>query len=207
MQGTSMASPHAAGAAAIAAGLQPGWDATALKAALLGGADPVPALAGRGVTGARLDAAGTAALAAGRAPGAPDRSAFEPTSEVPPPDGAPAAHTPARSAGEPRVRRLRVRGRPRVCRGATGCRARTATLSFSLDDSATVTTRLERRRCRRPACAWVRTGRRTRRAAAGTTRWTVGARLLGMRLRPARWRVAVTAPGGTARRAFTVGGR
>jgi hypothetical protein len=100
-----------------------------------------------------------------------------------------------------------VRGRPRLCRGATGCRARTATLSFSLDVSATVTTRLERRRCGRPACAWVRAGRRTRRAAAGRTRWTVGARLLGMRLRPARWRVAVSAPGASARRAFTVGGR
>ena len=102
-----MASPHAAGAAAIAAGLQPGWGATALKAALLGGADPVPALAGRGVTGARLDAAAPPPSPRRRPPGAPDRSATS-RERGPPPDGAPAAHTPARSA-EPRVRRPRAR--------------------------------------------------------------------------------------------------
>ena len=34
MQGTSMAAPHVAGAAALAAALQPGWDGTQVKAAL-----------------------------------------------------------------------------------------------------------------------------------------------------------------------------
>ncbi|MET0685586.1 MAG: S8 family serine peptidase [Solirubrobacteraceae bacterium] len=201
MQGTSMASPHAAGVAAIASGLRPGWDAGALKAALLGGADPIPGLAGRGVTDGRLSAAGTAALAAGRPPGAPDRSAFLPSPAAP--GEAPVSAPPARAAARPRVRRLRVKGRPRICRGVTGCRARTATLQFSLTGAATVTAKLAHRRHGR----WVRAGRRTRAAQAGITHWIVGPRLLGMRLRPGRWRVAVTAPGGTARRAFHVGPR
>jgi len=187
--------------AAIASGLQPGWDAGALKTALLDGADRIPALAGRGVTDGRLSAAGTAALAAGRPPGAPDRRAFLPSPASP--GEAPAGTPPARAAAPPRVRRLRVKGRPRICRGVTGCRARTATLQFSLTGAATVTAQLERRRPGR----WVRAGRRTRAAQAGITRWIVGPRLLGMRLRPGRWRVAVTAPGGTARRAFHVGPR
>ena len=66
--------------------------------------------------------------------------------------------------------------------------------------------RLERRRCG-DRCRWVRAGRRTRAASAGTTRWVVGSRLLGIRLHPGRWRVAVAAPGGTARRAFRIGPR
>ena len=205
MQGTSMASPHAAGVAAIAAGLQPGWDAAALKAALLGGTDRIPALAGRGVTAGRLSAAGTAARAAGRPPGAPDRSAFDPGAPAGPGD-APAGDPPAPAATPPRVRRLRVKGRPRICRGLTGCRARTATLSFSLSAPAAVTARLERRRCG-DRCLWVRAGRRTRAASAGTTRWLVRSRLLGIRLHPGRWRVSVAAPGGTARRAFRIGPR
>ena len=51
MQGTSMAAPHVAGAAALAAALQPGWNGAQLKAALLGGADPRPGLAGLSVSG------------------------------------------------------------------------------------------------------------------------------------------------------------
>lgn len=39
--GTSMAAPHVAGAAAIVAQLHPDWDATKLKAALVGAAEPV----------------------------------------------------------------------------------------------------------------------------------------------------------------------
>jgi subtilisin family serine protease len=207
MQGTSMASPHAAGVAAIEAGLQPGWGAAALKDALLAGADRLPELAGRSVTGARLNAAGAAALAAGRPPGTPDRSALPRGNELAPSPTAPAPSPPAQAAGRPQVRALRLSGHPRVCRGATGCHARTATLSFRLSTAAEVAVALERRRCGERRCRWHRAGTRTRAARAGRTTWTVGPRLLGMRLRPGRWHVAVSAGGGVARRTFRVGGR
>ena len=51
MQGTSMAAPHAAGAAALAAAVRPAWIGTQVKAALVDGADRLPALAGASVTG------------------------------------------------------------------------------------------------------------------------------------------------------------
>jgi hypothetical protein len=39
------------------------------------------------------------------------------------------------------------------------------------------------------------------------TTWPIGPRLLGMRLRPGRWRVAVGTPAGTLRSVFRVAGR
>ncbi|GAA3023785.1 hypothetical protein GCM10017559_56480 [Streptosporangium longisporum] len=44
MSGTSMSTPHVVGAAAILAGRHPGWTARTLKAALMGSAQPNPAL-------------------------------------------------------------------------------------------------------------------------------------------------------------------
>jgi len=90
---------------------------------------------------------------------------------------------------------------------AAGCRARTAALSFRLSAAARVAVALERRRCGAERCRRHRVGTRTRAAAAGRTTWTVGRRLLGMRLRPGRWHVAVGTAAGVARRTFRVGGR
>lgn len=53
--GTSMAAPHVTGAVALLAAASPGAPLDALRAALLGGAHPVPGLAGVTVTGGRLD--------------------------------------------------------------------------------------------------------------------------------------------------------
>jgi subtilisin family serine protease len=75
MSGTSMATPHAAGVVALLRQAGPGLSAAQVKQALLGAADPVPSLAGRSVTGARLNAEGAvrATLAlAGRSTVAPD---------------------------------------------------------------------------------------------------------------------------------------
>jgi subtilisin family serine protease len=61
--GTSMASPHVAGAAALYAAAYPNASATSIRAAILGSAPSTASLAGKTVTGGRLDAA--AALNAG----------------------------------------------------------------------------------------------------------------------------------------------
>ncbi|MGI8780370.1 MAG: S8 family serine peptidase, partial [Solirubrobacteraceae bacterium] len=49
MDGTSMAAPHVAGAAALAAAVRADWDAGQLKAAVMDGADRLPGLAGAAV--------------------------------------------------------------------------------------------------------------------------------------------------------------
>ena len=57
LSGTSMASPHVAGAVALLAGAVPGSSVSRLKAAILLGADPLPQLDRTSVTGARLNLA------------------------------------------------------------------------------------------------------------------------------------------------------
>ncbi|WP_246273576.1 S8 family peptidase [Phytohabitans houttuyneae] len=54
--GTSMAAPHVAGAAALLVQRHPGWDATRLKAALVGAADRLPGADPYEVGAGRLDA-------------------------------------------------------------------------------------------------------------------------------------------------------
>ncbi len=56
LSGTSMAAPHVAGVAALAFSYSPGATAAEVKAAILGGAEPIPAMSGRSVTGGRLNA-------------------------------------------------------------------------------------------------------------------------------------------------------
>ncbi len=57
LSGTSMASPHVAGVAALLASARPNATVNQLKAAILLGADPIDSLDGTTVTGARLNAA------------------------------------------------------------------------------------------------------------------------------------------------------
>ena len=202
MEGTSMAAPHVAGAAALAGAVRPGWGALDLKAALLDGADRLPGLAGASVTGGRLNAARSVRIAAGlpQAPGAdpgplgPDLPALSET----------AAQQPAAPAAVPRITRVRIQGRARTCRGRRACEARSATLSFVLAADADVTVRLQRRHCVRSRCRWRPTQQRTRREPAGARRWVVGRSLLGMRLRPGRWRVTLATTAARIGREFRV---
>ncbi len=60
--GTSISSPEVAAAVAMYRSLMPTATAAQLKQALLADVDPVPALAGRSVTGGRLSLDGLAAL-------------------------------------------------------------------------------------------------------------------------------------------------
>jgi len=56
--GTSMATPHVAGAAALYAAINPGSSAATIKAAILNSATPTPSMAGKCVTGGRLNVSG-----------------------------------------------------------------------------------------------------------------------------------------------------
>lgn len=56
--GTSMATPHVTGAAALYASSHPGATAADIKAAILGAAVPTPSCAGKTTTGGRLNASG-----------------------------------------------------------------------------------------------------------------------------------------------------
>jgi subtilisin family serine protease len=56
--GTSMATPHVTGAAALYASTHPGASAASIKAAILGSATPTASLSGKCVTGGRLNVSG-----------------------------------------------------------------------------------------------------------------------------------------------------
>ena len=58
LMGTSMASPHVAGAVALYKSLNPGATGAQVKAAILAATIPTPSLAGKTVTGGRLDVSG-----------------------------------------------------------------------------------------------------------------------------------------------------
>ena len=204
MQGTSMASPHVAGAAALTAAVQPGWNGVQLKGALMDGADRLAGLAGVSVTGGRLNAAASVRIAAGMAPApGPDAGPLGP--ELPALGDA-ATQQPTSvpaPAKRPRISDVRISGHPRVCR-RRGCEARTATLSFALAAEADVTVRLQRRQCVRTRCRRRPTQLRTRHEPTGRTRWSVGPSLLGMSLRPGLWRVTLVTSAGSAQRTFRV---
>jgi len=86
--GTSMATPHVSGAAALAIALSPGASVAAVKQALLNGTDARPTLTNKTVSGGRLDARRTLELLSGVAPTTappPPHVGPAPTATAPPP--------------------------------------------------------------------------------------------------------------------------
>ncbi len=199
--GTSIAAAHVSGVAALIAAEHREWGAASIKAAILAGADPLANLAGKSVTGARLNAAGALEAAAEMPEIEPEPPAPTPTptpTPTPVPTPAPPVATPAppvttapappvAAAPAASVSGLRISG------------TRTRRLSFSLSSAATVTIRLERRRCSRGRCTWRRASSRRHSGRAGTQRVTVGRKLAA-----GVWRVSVAAPANASRRAFRV---
>ena len=130
--GTSMASPHVAGAAALLAAAQPSATVTQLRAALLGGVDGKAAFGGFSVTGGRLNAArrwpcsraplrppepptptptpSPTATPADPGPAGPDPRAAGPDPGPTAPTPAPPVTTPTPTPAKATVRALRVTG-------------------------------------------------------------------------------------------------
>jgi thermitase len=177
MDGTSMATPHVAGAAALVAAHHPEFTASQIKAALMQGADLQPALAGKGQVAGRLNAAAALGVTPPAPTPTPTPTPTTPTTPVAP---APAA-----------VGSLRVSGRVVLGR-------RTATLSFTASAATNVTVTLR---------GQGRSRQTTRAVSRGTTRWRITRSVAGLRLRPGRQQLTLTAPAGPASVAFTVRSR
>ncbi len=93
MSGTSQAAPQVTGVVALLAAVKPGITVGEIRSAILASAQRVPGLAGKTVTGGRLDAAGALALALG-SPVPPDLVSIAPTPTPPPAVSPPAASPP-----------------------------------------------------------------------------------------------------------------
>jgi subtilisin family serine protease len=135
--GTSMATPHVAGAAALLLARNPTLDIAGLRAALLNSVTPVAALAGRVVTGGKLDLA--AALAATPPP---------PPPAPPPPAPAPVAQTAAASVVDRTAPTVTLRiARARL--GAVRKRGLRVVVTVSEACAATIVLQVDRRTQRR----------------------------------------------------------
>jgi subtilisin family serine protease len=203
--GTSIAAANVSGVAALALAAAPALSTAQLKAAVLDSGDALPALTGLSVTGRRANAAKAVALA--RSGPVVEPPAPEPT-PTPTPTPAPAPVVPAPDPPSPPAPAIAAAATapvtpaiPAVVSFRVKRHGRRATASARADRAATLSLRIERRRCAHARCAW-------RTVAAHTVKGRRSASL-SKRLAAGRYRatVAVRSRAGAAqprRRAFAV---
>ena len=120
---------------------------------------------------------------------------FGPPVIAPPPvDAGPPTLVPVPAA----VGSLKLTGRIVVCAGKR-CHPRSGRLSFSTSAATTLNVTLQRRGARATAT--------TVSVPAGTTRWKVSRTLAGLRVKPGRYQLTLTAPAGPASLGFQVRAR
>jgi thermitase len=182
--GSSMATPHVSGEAALLLASAPWLSSQEVKDLILGTVDPRPWLAGLSVTGGRANAGAALrrlfasdgdgdglSLLLDRCPTVPGTGA----------DGCPVAAPPFQATAGvalPRIRSLRVKVRPKRCRGSRRRCVRTATVVIRSDRAATAKVTIQRRRCARRRCRWVVVARRSVAIARGKTTVRVRSRRL-----------------------------
>jgi thermitase len=190
--GTSMATPHVSGEAALLLAAAPSLSSHELKDLILGTVDPRPGLSGLSVSGGRANAGaalrrlvGAGAdrrgmgLPSNPCPAIPGPAADGCPIIAPPPTPVPPQESPAPAGiaggAPPRVRSLNVRVSPRRCRGPRAC-PRTARIVITGDHPATGRVTIELRRCGERRCRWVALARRSVAIAAGKANVTVRSR-------------------------------
>ncbi|MDA0168187.1 S8 family serine peptidase [Solirubrobacter taibaiensis] len=203
MDGTSMATPHVAGVAALLAAAEPGTGSATLKTALLSSVDVRAGLAGVSLTGGRLNAnAALDAVAAAPVPTPEPTPTPTPTPVAPvptptPPPVAPVptptpTATPTPPAVTPVVSSLRVSG--------TVTARKPARVTYSVSGAAKVSLSVRR----------VGTGsasslsRWSETAKAGTRTFALGRRVAGRTLKPGTYTLTVATSGGSRSITFRV---
>jgi len=205
--GTSMASPHVAGAAALLVSARPSATVAELRSALLGSVDVKGALSGLAVTGGRLNASTAVDVITGVATPAPTPTPTPSPTPAPPaptptptavppkptpvpptppvPTPAPPVMTPVPTPAPSTVRSLRVSGVVRTNRPAR------VTFSVSASTAVTISIRCAGTR----ACKSSAPTRIAERAAkAGTGSFTLTRRQHGRNLRAGKYTVTVSTP-------------
>jgi thermitase len=195
MNGTSMASPHVAGVAALIAGRRPGIASTDIRTALLAGVDVKPAFAGKSLVSGRLNAAASTSdlppdsdgdgvsNASDNCPTAPnggqtdadgDRvgDVCDPAPRGPDADGdgKPALDDvcPTQAASTANGCPVVIEVPPRFTSLSAKARKRKLTVRVGADRAATVGVTVERKRCKRNRCRWIRMAGRVVIADDGT---------------------------------------
>jgi subtilisin family serine protease len=147
--GTSMAAPHVAGAAALALAANRIVSTAQLRSALLQTVDTPPALAGRSVTGGRLNADTTVQVAAAMTP--------EPTPTPTPTPSPTPTPTPTPPPAQPNVlaklTSVKLSGKLRTSRSKLR-------VTFTLTAPATVRFTVTKRGARKALTTWTRNGRK-----------------------------------------------
>ena len=155
LDGTSMASPHVAGVAALALSKRPGATTAFLRWALLSSVDRVPAMAGESVTGGRLNANSAVTAIEGTEPVPTPTPTPEPPAPTPVPPVAPPTPVPPPPAlpeAGPALTKLTVGGSLRTKAGKLR-------VSFQLSRSAWVRFTIQAKGSKRVVATWSKLAR------------------------------------------------